>query len=106
MLDHHHSRNKPNNPPSAERLLSVAKDQLGIDVNEDKEDELNEGGSNDEAEEDEDVPTRQRATRNSKWDGTVKPTTVKYYNGTAWKSALIRAKLAFRRYTMPSLSPY
>ena len=100
MLDHHRSRNKPNNPPNAERLLSVAKDQLGIDDNEDKEDELNEGGSNDEAEEGEDVPTRQRATRNSKWDGTVKPTTVRYYNGTAWKSALIRAKLAFRRYTM------
>jgi hypothetical protein len=104
VLDHHHARNKPNNPPNAERLLSAAKDQLGID-DEDKEDELIEGRNDNEAEEEEEeeeeeVPTRKRATRNSKSDGTVKPTTVKYYNGTAWKPALIRAKLAFRRYTM------
>ena len=88
-----------------EGLLSTAKDQVGIDDAEDKEDELNGGRSNNEAEEGEesegkDVPTRKRATRNSKSDGTVKPTTVKYYNGTAWKPALIRAKLAFRCYTI------
>ena len=102
MLDHHHARNKPNKPLSAERLFTAAKDQLGIDE-EDEEDPNKDGGDNEaeEDQEDEDVPTtRKRATRNSKSDGIVKPTTVKYYSGTAWKSALIRAKLAFRRYTM------
>jgi hypothetical protein len=101
VLVDHRARNKPNNPPSAEQLLRIAKDQLGVDEEEDKEDKLDEAGSDNEAEDEgEDVPTRKRATRNSKSDGTVKPTTVKYYNGTAWKPALIRAKLAFRRYTM------
>jgi hypothetical protein len=103
VLVDHHVRNKPNNPPSAKQLLSIAKDQVGID-NTDKEDELDGGGSNNEAEgeesETEDIPTRKCAVRNSKSDGTIKPTTVKYYNGIAWKPALIRAKLAFRRYTM------
>ena len=101
MLVDHRARNKPNNPPSAEQLLRIAKDQLGVDEEEDKEDELDEAGSDNEAEDEgEDVPTRKHATRNSKSDGTVKLTTVKYYNGTAWKLALICAKLAFHHYTM------
>jgi hypothetical protein len=104
VLGDHHAWNKPNNPPSAKQLLIIAKDQVGIDDT-DKEDELDGGGSNNEAEgeesETENVPTRKRAVRNSKSDGTIKPMTVKYYNGTAWKPALIRAKLAFRCYTMP-----
>lgn len=103
MLDDHRARNRPNNPPSAKQLLSIAKGQVGVD-DADKEDELDSSGSNNEGEgeqsETENVPTRKRAIRNSKSDGTIKPTTVKYYNGTAWKPALIRAKLAFRRYTM------
>lgn len=103
MLDDYRARNKPNNPPSAKQLLSIAKGQVGVDDT-DNEDELDGSGSNNEGEgeksETEDVPTRKRAVRNSKSDGTIKPTTVKYYNGTAWKPALIRAKLAFRRYTM------
>ena len=88
-----------------ERLLSAAKDQVGVDDAEDKEDELNGGGSNNEPEEGEesegeDIPTRKRATHHSKSGGIVKPSTVKYYNGTTWKPALIHSKVAFRRYTM------
>jgi hypothetical protein len=108
VLDHHRAWNKPNNSPSPERLLGAANAQRGID-NED--DEPNENGTGieiernseaEESEEDEDdtFPTRRCATCNSKSDGTIKSTTVKYYNGTAWKPALIHTKLAFRRYTM------
>lgn len=99
MLDQHRARNNPNKPPSAEQLSAAKHHQLGVD------DELDKSGSDNDADnseesEGEDVPTRKRAARNSKSDGTVKPTTIKYYNGTAWKPALIRAKQAFRRYTM------
>jgi hypothetical protein len=105
VLDHHRAQNKPNNPPSPERLLGAANTQRGIDHEPNDDGMCIEGDKDSEAEESEEdednpFPTRKRATRNSKSDGTVKPTTVKYYNGTAWKPALIHAKLAFRRYTM------
>jgi len=57
VLIDHHAQNRPNKPLSAERLLCIAKDQLGITDEEDKEDDLNNSGSNneaDEGEEDED----------------------------------------------------
>ena len=40
VLANHYIQNKPNNPPSAEGLLSAAKDQVGVDDAEDKEDEF------------------------------------------------------------------
>jgi hypothetical protein len=97
VLDTHHARNKPNNPPSAERLLDAGRHQLDIN---------NEGGegrkSDDEEDEDEDEDnsTGKRAIRHSKSDGSVRPTTARYYDGTAWKTAIIQAKVAFRRYVM------
>jgi hypothetical protein len=107
VLDHHRARNRPNKPPSQERLLDAARRQLGISDDEgggeDKADDGEEDkagdGEEEEAEEDEDDGGRKRAVRHSKSDGTVKATTAKYYTGS-WKAAILRAKSAFRRYTV------
>ena len=49
MLDDYRARNKPNNPPSAKQLLSIAKGQVGVDDTDNK-DELDGSGSNNEGE--------------------------------------------------------
>jgi hypothetical protein len=98
VLDTHRVRNKPNNPPSAEQLLDAGRHQLDIN-NEGGEDHKSDDEEEDE-DEDEDNPTSKRAIRHSKSDRSVKPTTAKYYDGTAWKMAIIQAKVAFRRYVM------
>ena len=102
MLDNHRARNKPNKPPSAERLLDAGRHQLGISRGEEGEGEDGEGeegeGEEGKSDDDESSESRGRAIRHSKSDGTVKATTAKYYDGTAWKTAIIQGKLAFRRY--------
>jgi hypothetical protein len=97
VLDTHRARNKPNNPPSAERLLEAGRHQL--DINNEGGEGCKSDGEEDE-DEDEDDPTGKRAIRHSKSDGSVRPTTARYYDGTAWKTAIIQAKVAFRRYVM------
>jgi hypothetical protein len=97
VLNTHHARNKPNNPPSAERLLDAGRHQLDIN---NEGDEGRKSDDEDDEDEDEDNSTGKRAIRHSKSDGTVRPTTARYYDGTAWKTAIIQAKVAFRRYVM------
>lgn len=104
MLDNHCAQNNPNKPPSTERLLDAGRHQLGISNNEDcEEGEGEEGTSNEDQgdeDEDEDDSTRKRATHHSKSTETVRATTARCYDGTAWKKAIIHRKLAFCCYVM------
>lgn len=103
MLHQHRARNKPNKPPNQERLFEAARRHFGAPAIDEggQDNEADECGEHEEPEEENESinPPNKRAARHSKSDKTVKPTTAGYYAGTSWKTAIVRAKLYFRRYT-------
>lgn len=97
VLADHRARNNTNKPPDVQHLDANGH-PCGISASTENGDK--DEGSNADEDEDEDDSSRKCAIRHSKCNGVAKPTTARYYDSTAWKTVIIQAKLAFRRYIM------
>ena len=101
ILNDHRGRNRPNKPPSEQRLLDAARHQLQGDGNArdmDSHTDNNEVEDEDEDENEDEADMRQKRGRRHK-PAEANPKTAGHYP-ECWREAIDRAKEQFRRFVM------
>lgn len=98
ILDDHHAKNRPNNPPSQQLLINAARRQLRSTPDADADTNAsNVGGGTDDNEDEEGGPSPKRSGRHKPEEANSK--TAGHYPA-CWREAIDRSKEQFRRFVM------